>query len=104
MCSTVFIRKDINKKMKIKIASGVGTGPTTLAAFDAALNHAGVANYNIIKLSSVIPPKTTIEVKNTGKLTKLPGGWGRSPVCSNGRGAGRYAKRRSVGWYWLGTR
>ena len=39
--------------MNIHVASGLGTGPTKLSAFDAALNAAGVANYNIIKLSSV---------------------------------------------------
>ncbi len=61
--------------MTIKIASGIGTGPTSLSAFDAALNHAGVANYNIIRLSSVIPPGSNINV-NTSALTKLPGEWG----------------------------
>jgi arginine decarboxylase len=42
--------------MHIQIASGVGSGPTELAAFDAALRSAGVENYNLIALSSVIPP------------------------------------------------
>lgn len=61
--------------MKIKVSSGIGTGPTSLAAFDAALNHAGVANYNLIRLSSVIPPETQIEVSDT-QLNNLPGVWG----------------------------
>ena len=42
--------------MQIHLASGVGSGPTELAAFDAALAAAGVANYNLLYLSSVIPP------------------------------------------------
>lgn len=41
---------------KIKITKGVGTGPTPLSAFDAALFNAGIGNYNLIHLSSVIPP------------------------------------------------
>ena len=64
-----------SETMIIKLASGVGTGPTKLGAFDAALNDAGVANYNIIRLSSVIPPKTKI-VKSKKALKGLPGGWG----------------------------
>jgi len=39
----------------ILVTSGVGEGPTELAAFDAALFSAGIANYNLIPLSSVIP-------------------------------------------------
>jgi len=47
--------------MKIKITSGVGSGPTPLAAFDAALRDAGIENYNLIPLSSVIPPGAALE-------------------------------------------
>lgn len=61
--------------MIIKLGTGIGSGPTTLSAFDAALNNAGVANYNILRLSSVIPPNTKIEIADK-PLTKLPGGWG----------------------------
>ncbi len=61
--------------MKIKVSSGIGTGPTSLAAFDSALNHAGVANYNLLRLSSVVPPNAKIEISNV-PLTDLPGQWG----------------------------
>jgi len=44
----------------IEVASGVGSGPTKLAAFDAALLSAGIGNFNLITLSSVIPPGTTV--------------------------------------------
>ena len=47
--------------MKIKVTSAVGTGPTPLAAFDAALQNAGIENYNLIPLSSVIPTSAEIE-------------------------------------------
>jgi arginine decarboxylase len=46
---------------RIALARGVGRGPTALAAFDSALLDAGVANYNLIVLSSVIPPGSVIE-------------------------------------------
>lgn len=61
--------------MKIQIASAVGTGPTRLAAFDDALIKTGTANYNLIRLSSVIPPGSEIEVCR-GKIKKQPGEWG----------------------------
>ena len=47
--------------MLIKISSAVGSGPTPLGAFDAALRNAGVENYNLIPLSSVIPPGAELE-------------------------------------------
>ena len=63
--------------MKIHLTTGVGTGPTTLAAFDAALNHADIANYNLLRLSSVIPPETEIIEHESGlDGVKLPGQWG----------------------------
>jgi arginine decarboxylase len=40
--------------LNIQVTSGTGEGPTQMAAFDAALLDAGVANYNLM-LSSVIP-------------------------------------------------
>jgi len=40
----------------IKVSSGTGEGATELSAFDKALQNAGVANYNLLYLSSVIPP------------------------------------------------
>ena len=47
--------------MQICVAAGTGEGPTALAAFDAALLQAGIANYNLIPLSSVIPPGAAIQ-------------------------------------------
>ena len=46
--------------MNIYLTKGAGAGPTTLAAFDSALFHAGIANYNLMRLSSVIPPHASI--------------------------------------------
>lgn len=62
--------------MHISLTAGIGAGPTKLAAFDAALNDAGIANYNLIRLSSVIPPLSTVEpAPSEGKAT-VAGQWG----------------------------
>lgn len=49
--------------MRIFLTYGKGEGATKLAAFDAALWDAGIANYNIIRLSSVIPDNAEIITK-----------------------------------------
>lgn len=46
--------------MEIFVVRGVGVGKTTLSAFDAALKGAGVYNYNLITLSSIIPPNSKV--------------------------------------------
>jgi arginine decarboxylase len=61
--------------MNINISTGIGTGPTNLSAFDSALNHAGVANFNLIRLSSVIPPKSKI-IYSKPPIKKIKGNWG----------------------------
>lgn len=40
---------------RYKICSGVGRANTELVAFDAALINAGIANYNLVKVSSILP-------------------------------------------------
>ena len=49
----------------IRVVSGTGTGPTTTAAHDAALLSAGVGNYNLVTVSSVVPPGATVETVET---------------------------------------
>lgn len=60
--------------MKINVSAGTGVGPTEISAFDHALVNAGVANFNLIYLSSVVPPNSQIVVKD-GKLNPI-GNWG----------------------------
>ncbi|OHA15316.1 MAG: hypothetical protein A3G52_00975 [Candidatus Taylorbacteria bacterium RIFCSPLOWO2_12_FULL_43_20] len=48
---------------KITLTKGEGEGSTLLSAFDAALFDAGIANYNLIHLSSIIPTGFQIVVK-----------------------------------------
>lgn len=49
----------------IRVVWGTDSGPTELAAFDAALAAAGIHNYNLLTLSSVIPAEPSIEVVGT---------------------------------------
>jgi arginine decarboxylase len=60
--------------LTIEVASGVGRGPTAIAAFDGALREAGVHNYNLVRLSSVVPPAS--EIKVLGGAAKPAGDWG----------------------------
>ena len=52
--------RDAPLRLVIRVSRGAGAGPTRLAAFDAALHAAGVAGYNIVRLSSVIPPHAVV--------------------------------------------
>lgn len=45
----------------IRVTAGSGKGRTTMAAFDSALRSAGVADHNLIRLSSIIPPGSVVE-------------------------------------------
>ena len=56
----VVVPAQAQRTLNIHLSSGTGEGPTPLAAFDAALMDAGVANYNLLCLSLVIPPNATI--------------------------------------------
>jgi arginine decarboxylase len=62
--------------LNIEVASGVGLGPTKIAAFDGALRQAGVHNFNLIYLSSVVPPGSIITPLVEGKAATPPGNWG----------------------------
>ncbi len=50
-------------RLTIRVTAGSGTGRTTMAAFDAALRSAGVADHNLIRLSSIIPPGAEVQVR-----------------------------------------
>jgi arginine decarboxylase len=60
--------------MQIQISDGIGVGPTEIAAFDQSLVHAGVANYNLIYLSSVLPPGSDVTYVERAK--RPSGDWG----------------------------
>jgi arginine decarboxylase len=51
--------------MTISVVWGTGTAPTEMAAYDAALADAGVHNYNLVTVSSVIPADADVEAVGT---------------------------------------
>jgi arginine decarboxylase len=65
--------------LRIRISSGVGAASTPLSAFDAALWDAGVANFNLVRLSSVIPPGSRISIVDGPQQIK--GGHGDLLYC-----------------------
>ena len=70
MNKTIFINKLIKfsnwrtqLEKKIIIVRGTGEGSTALSAFDDALHNARIGNFNLVKLSSIIPKNAVIELK-----------------------------------------
>lgn len=61
------------ESMHIRICAAVGSATTALGAFDAALRNAGIENYNLIPLSSVIPPSAVLE---RGRYSTPPNEYG----------------------------
>jgi arginine decarboxylase len=59
--------------VNIEIVAACATGPTELAAFDAALLATGLANFNLVYLSSVIPPGSVLTRQ---PRTSPAGTWG----------------------------
>ncbi|KTG30484.1 pyruvoyl-dependent arginine decarboxylase [Haloferax profundi] len=45
----------------IRVVRGVGTAPTEMASYDAALAAANIHNYNLVAVSSVVPADATVE-------------------------------------------
>lgn len=84
--------------MRIEVTSGVGSGPTELAAFDAALIAAGVANFNLLVLSSVIPPGA--EVVPSAEPVTPAGTWGDRLYVVMAQG--RVTTRNAEAWAGLG--
>jgi arginine decarboxylase len=50
----------LTEPLTIRVSAGTGTGRTTLAAFDAALAAAGVSDFNLVRLSSIVPPGSRV--------------------------------------------
>jgi arginine decarboxylase len=64
---------------QIPVLCATGTGGTTLSAFHEALVAVDFGHYNLIRLSSVVPPGTSVDA--TGKATAPVGEWGDKLYC-----------------------
>ncbi|MFT4294931.1 MAG: pyruvoyl-dependent arginine decarboxylase [Micropruina sp.] len=65
--------------LTIRVTAGNGKGRTTMAAFDSALRSAGVADHNLIRLSSIIPPGSVVTVCSPEE--QLRGAFGDAMYC-----------------------
>lgn len=85
--------------MKIYLTTGVGFGKTPISAFDAALKDAGVYNFNLITLSSVIPPDSEVVF---GNFPVKENEWGNKLYVvkaeMRSRASGRFIGA-ALGWY-----
>lgn len=82
--------------LDITVRTGSGTGRTLLSAFDHALQRAGVADFNLLILSSVIPPGSRIRMVDA----TLAGGHGDVLLCVR---AEAYAEHPGdIAWAGLG--
>ena len=57
----------------IFLTKGTGVHKEKLASFELALRDAGIASYNLISVSSILPPNCEIIDKNTGNEMLHPG-------------------------------
>lgn len=67
--------------LDITVRTAVGEGATMLSAFDAALLSAGVANFNLIRLSSVIPRASQLRVTGDPASEPIAGQHGDRLFC-----------------------
>ncbi len=90
--------------MDIKVVCGMGSGKTTLSAFDAALKDAGVYNYNLITLSSIIPPNSKVSKARRYKTPSEEYGHKLYVVKAEIRSheVGKFLAA-GIGWYQFGT-
>jgi len=84
--------------LSINITSGIGDGETTLSAFDEALWNAGIANFNLIKLSSVIPSGSKV-IEDEALKTKNKGDGKRLYVVLSDK---RESERGREAWAGIG--
>jgi arginine decarboxylase len=64
---------------QIPVMCATGTGGTELSAFHEALVALDLGFYNLVRLSSVIPPGTSVD--QTGKAPAPVGEWGDRLYC-----------------------
>ena len=81
----------------IRVVWGSGTGPTRMAAYDAALAAAGVENYNLVVVSSVIPAAVPVDVVGTAPDLG-PAGGRLTVVEARATGAGPTSVSAALGW------
>lgn len=64
---------------QLPVLCATATGGTTLSAFHNALVEMDLGHYNLVRLSSVVPPHTSVDA--TGKAPVPVGQWGDRLYC-----------------------
>jgi arginine decarboxylase len=59
---------------KVFLTKGVGRHKYQLKSFEQALQKAGVAQQNLVKVSSILPPKCKVISRKSGLKKLVPGG------------------------------
>ncbi|WIV66268.1 pyruvoyl-dependent arginine decarboxylase [Natrialbaceae archaeon AArc-T1-2] len=81
----------------IRVVWGAATAPTEMAAYDAALADAGIENYNLVPVSSVIP--AGVDVEAVGTAPDLgPAGNRLTVVEAAATAAGPSSVSAALGW------
>jgi arginine decarboxylase len=102
LCFVIFF--PYTTKVTITVVSATGSGKTSLSAFDNALQHAGVYNYNLIPLSSVIPTGAKITKAKHFRSDPKECGFRLYVVKAEMRATDpEKAIAAGVGWYMLKT-
>ncbi|WP_254864581.1 pyruvoyl-dependent arginine decarboxylase [Halovivax gelatinilyticus] len=81
----------------IRVVWGAATGPTEMSAYDAALAEAGIENYNLVSVSSVIPADVPVEAVGTAPDLG-PAGSRLTVVEGRAKAAGPTSVSAGVGW------
>ncbi len=58
---------------KVFLTKGVGKDKEKLTSFELALRNAGIAQFNLVSISSIFPPNCKLISKNTGLSMLEPG-------------------------------
>ena len=58
---------------KLFFTRGVGQHKEKLASFEMALRKCGIAHFNLVRVSSILPPRCRIVKKETGLKELKPG-------------------------------
>ncbi len=58
---------------KIFFTTGIGTHRESLESFEMALRDAGIEKFNLVSVSSILPPNCEITAKDEGLRELLPG-------------------------------
>lgn len=81
----------------IRIVWGTASAPTAMASYDAALAKAGICNYNLVAVSSVIP--AGVDVEAVGSAPYLgPAGERLTVVEARATTAGPGRVSAALGW------